>query len=112
MLGEIQKATSASVLATEHSGKTVEDGVKQSARARESIRVLAQAIMAASQAAQQIASSSQEQLVGVSQVAVSMESIKQASVQNAAGIRQVEQTVGTVTDLGQKLKAVADRRRA
>ena len=104
MLGEIQKATSASVLATEHSGKTVEDGVKQSARARESIRILAQAIMAASQAAQQIASSSQEQLVGVSQVAMAIENIKQASGQNADGIRQVEGATHNLNEFGVKLR--------
>lgn len=104
MLGEIQKATSASVLATEQGNKTVEEGVKQSARAREAIGILAQNILAASQAAQQIASSSQEQLVGVSQVATAIENIKQASGQNADGIRQVESATHKLNEFGLKLR--------
>jgi methyl-accepting chemotaxis protein len=112
ILGEIQKATAAAVLATEQGAKVVEAGVVESEQAGDAIRILAENIETAAAAAAQITASCQEQLVGVSQVATSMESIKQASVQNAAGVRQVEQTVGTVTELGQKLKIVAERRRA
>jgi methyl-accepting chemotaxis protein len=109
LLGEIQKATSASVLATEQGTKTVEDGVRQSARARESIGVLAQSISVAAQAAQQIASSSQEQLVGVSQVATAIENIKQASAQNADGIRQVESATHKLNEFGLGLRQLLTR---
>jgi methyl-accepting chemotaxis protein len=103
ILGEIQKATSAAVLATEQGGKTVEAGVKQSERAGESIRVLAESIGESARAAVQIAASNQQQLVGVTQVAEAMEAIKQASSQNAAGIRQAEAAVKNLHELGARL---------
>jgi methyl-accepting chemotaxis protein len=109
ILGEIQKATSAAVLATEQGGKAVEAGVSQSERAGESIRLLEQSIVDAAQAAVQIAASSQQQLVGVTQVAEAMEAIKQASAQNATGIQQTEATVKTVNELGQQLQALVQR---
>ncbi|MEO6666724.1 MAG: methyl-accepting chemotaxis protein, partial [Nitrospiria bacterium] len=79
ILSDIQKATSAAVMATEQGSKAVEAGVKQSAEAGETIRVLAESIVEAAQAATQIAASSQQQLVGMDQVALAMENIKQAS---------------------------------
>ncbi len=103
ILGEIQKATGAAVLATEQCAKSVEAGVKQSERAGESIRVLAGSVADAAQAAVQIAASSQQQLVGVNQVAEAMASIKQASAQNAAGIRQAEAAVRSLHELGVRL---------
>ena len=103
ILGEIQKATGAAVLSTEQGAKAVDSGVKQSERAREAIRVLAQSVTLAAQAAVQIAASSQQQLVGVNQVVEAMESIKQASAQNAAGIRQTEGAVKALHELGARL---------
>jgi len=109
ILGEIQKATEAAVLATEQGSKAVDRGVKQSAEAGDSIRILAESIDAAAQAAVQIAASSQQQLAGVSQVTVAMDSIKQASAQNASGVKQVEVAARNVTELGQKLRNVIQK---
>ena len=103
ILGDIQKATSAAVLATEQGNKAVEAGMKQSAETGESIRLLTESIMEAAQAATQIAASSQQQMVGMDQVALAMENIKQASVQNVAGARQAETAAHNLNDLGQKL---------
>ncbi len=103
ILGDIQKATSAAVLATEQGSKAVEIGVKRSEEAVESIRMLADSVSEAAQAATQIAASSQQQMVGMDQVALAMESIKQASVQNVAGTRQAEITARRVHELGQRL---------
>jgi len=104
ILSDIQKATSAAVMATEQGSKAVEAGVKQSTEAGESIRVLADSITEAEQAATQIAASSQQQLVGMDQVALAMENIKQASVQNVAGTKQAETAAQSLNELGQKLK--------
>ena len=103
ILGDIQKATSAAVLATEQGGKAVEAGVKQSAEAAESIRQLADSVTEAAQAATQIAASSQQQMVGMDQVALAMENIKQASVQNVAGTKQAEAAAHNLHELGQRL---------
>jgi len=104
ILSEIQKATSAAVMATEQGSKAVATGVKQSAEVDEAIRALADTIAEAAQAATQIAASSQQQLVGTDQVALAMESIRQASTQNVAGTKQAETAAYNLADLGQKLK--------
>jgi methyl-accepting chemotaxis protein len=106
ILGDIQKATSAAVLATEQGSKAVGAGVKQSSEAGESIRLLADSVTEAAQAATQIAASSQQQMVGMDQVALAMENIKQASLQNVAGTRQAEAAARSLHELGQKLSAM------
>ncbi|MDA8388700.1 MAG: PAS domain-containing methyl-accepting chemotaxis protein [Nitrospiraceae bacterium] len=112
ILGEIQKATSAAVLATEQGSKAVEAGVKQSYQAGESIRVLAESITEAAQAASQIVASSQQQLVGMDQIVSAMNNIKTASEQNVAGTRQTETAAQNINALGQKLKLLVDQYKA
>ena len=107
ILGDIQKATSAAVLATEQGNKAVEAGVKQTGETGESIRLLAESINEAAQAATQIAASSQQQMVGMDQVVMAMENIKQASTQNVAGTRQAEVAAQGLHELGQKLRQLA-----
>ncbi|MBM3890405.1 MAG: chemotaxis protein, partial [Verrucomicrobia bacterium] len=63
----------------------------------------------AAQAATQIAASSQQQLIGMDQVAAAMESIKTASVQNVESARQLEAAARNVNDLGQRLKQLVQR---
>jgi methyl-accepting chemotaxis protein len=109
ILGDIQKATGAAVMATDLSGKAVDAGVQQSDAAGEAIRLLAESIVEAAQAALQIAASSQQQLVGMDQVALAMENIKQASTQNMAGTRQAEAAAQNLHELGLKLKQLVER---
>jgi len=109
ILNDIQKATSAAVLATEQGSKAVDAGMKQSTEAGESIRVLTETISEAAQAATQIAASSQQQLVGTDQVALAMENIKQASTQNVAGAKQAETATHNLHELGQRLKQLVEQ---
>ncbi len=109
LLNDIQKATSTAVMATEQGSKAVETGVKQSAEAGESIRTLAENIGQAAQAATQIAASSQQQLVGMDQVALAMENIKQASSQNLASTKQAEISAQGLHELGQRLKQLMEQ---
>jgi methyl-accepting chemotaxis protein len=109
ILNDIQKATSAAVLATEQGSKTVEEGVRQSAQSGESIRALATSITEAAQAATQIAASSQQQLIGMEQVIAAMNSIKLASEQNVSGTKQTENAAHNIHELGQKLKQLVAR---
>lgn len=104
ILNDIQKATSAAVMATEQGAKAVEAGVRQSVQAGESILALTNSVTEASQAATQIAASSQQQLTGVDQVAAAMESIKQASGQNVESAKQMEKAAHNLNELGQRLK--------
>ena len=109
ILGDIQKATGAAVMATEQGSKVVEAGVRQSASAGETIGLLADGVAEAAQAATQIAASSQQQLVGMDQVALAMENIRQASTQNMASTRQAEASAHSLHELGQKLKQLIER---
>lgn len=104
ILGEIQKATTAAVLATGQGSQAVEAGSRQTELASEAIQALAGGVNEAAQAATQIAASSQQQMVGLDQVAGAMESIKQASTQNMASARQLESAARDLNDLGQRLK--------
>ncbi len=108
ILGEIQKSTSAAVLATEQGHKAVDTGVKQSNEAGTSIRLLGESITEAAQAATQIAASSQQQMIGMDQVALAMENIKQASMQNVSGTRQAEAAAQNLHELGRRLSAMIE----
>jgi methyl-accepting chemotaxis protein len=103
ILGDIQKATSAAVMATEQGSKAVEAGMKLSGEVGESIRVLADSIEESARAATQIAASAQQQLVGMDQVTLAMQNIEQASVQNVASTKQTESAVQNLHELGLRL---------
>ena len=109
ILGDVQKATSAAVLATEQANRAVESGVKLSGEAGESIRVLADSIAEAAGAATQIAVSSQQQLVGMDQAVLAIQNIREASTQNVASTRQTESAAQKLHELGVKLKGLVDQ---
>ena len=109
ILGDVQKATSAAVMATEQGGKVVELGVRQSGEVNDAIRQLSDSIAEAAQASTQIAASSQQQVVGMEQVAQAMESIKTASAQNVSSTKQAEVAARQLHDLGQRLKELVEQ---
>lgn len=104
LLGDIQKATAAAVMATEQGTKVVEEGVAQSGQAGEAIVRLSESIDTAAQASIQIAASSQQQLIGVDQVAIAMDNVRQASLQNLDSVHQLEIAARDLNELGMKLK--------
>jgi methyl-accepting chemotaxis protein len=109
ILLDVQKGTSAAVMATEQGNKAVEIGVKQSQEAGESIRVLTDSVAEAAQTAIQIAASNQQQMAGISQVTSAMENIKQGSAQTAASTKQAEMAARNLYDLAQKIKQLMER---
>ena len=108
ILSDIQKAMHTTVMATEQGSKAVESAVKQSSSTGEAIRGLSDSISEAAQAATQIAASSQQQLVGMDQVAMAMENIKQASTQNVAATKQAEQAARSLNELGHRLRSLIE----
>jgi len=112
ILGVIQKATTSAVLATEQGSKAVEAGVKQSSAAGEAIRLLAASIEESSNATLQIVTSTQEQAIGMDQIAIAIQSINQASTQNVEGSRQIEAAARGLYELNQKLQQLVSRYRA
>ena len=109
ILTEIQKATAATALAAEQGSRTVEAGFKRSTEAKDAIRQLTDSIAAASHAATQIAASSQQQTIGMEQVALAMGNIRQASQQNASSTKQAEAAARSLYELGQKLKQIVEQ---
>jgi methyl-accepting chemotaxis protein len=109
ILNDVQKATSAAVLATEQGNKMVEAGVKQSVQAGEAIRVLAESSNEAVQATTQIVASSQQQLVGMDQIGTAMQNINQAGMETAASMTQAEDSVKNLHEVGQKLKELVEQ---
>lgn len=111
ILTEIQRATSSAVMVTEQGSKAVEAGVRQAGDAGQSIQTLSSGMVESAQAATQIAASSQQQLVGVDQVASAMESIKQASTQNVTSAKQLESAAHNLKELGHRLKLTVEKYR-
>ena len=106
ILNDVQKATSGAVMAAEQGSKAVAAGAKQSTDAGEAIRMLAESIAEAAQAAAQIAASSEQQLGGMDQVALAIGNIQRASTQNMASVREVEQAAQNLNELTRRLEAL------
>ena len=106
ILNEIHQATQAAVMAAEQGVKTSETGETLARQAGESIRFLAESLTESAQAAQQILASTQQQVVGMDQTALAMQNIKQASAQNMAATRQVEESAHNLNELAQRLTAL------
>ena len=104
LLGDIQKATTTAVIATEQGSKAVAHGEQQTAAAGESIEAMASSTDEAAQAALQITASEQQQLVGLDQVGAAMKSIQQASSQNMLGLKQMEAASRDLNELAAHLE--------
>ncbi|WP_324767296.1 methyl-accepting chemotaxis protein [Pokkaliibacter plantistimulans] len=104
ILNDVQKALNQAVLQAEQSSKAVDSGHRQAQSGAVAINTLAYSIEESSGAALQIAASSQQQMVGMDQMVVAMESIKQASQENVEGTKQTESAARNLHQLGQKMK--------
>jgi methyl-accepting chemotaxis protein len=106
ILGEIQRATQAAVLATEQGVKASDASEALARRTGDSIEVLNESLSEAAQSAQQIQVTAQEQVAGVDQVALAMDNVKQVSTQNIAATRQMEQAARDLNTLAQGFRAL------
>ena len=106
ILFDVQKAISSAVMATELGSRAVEEGVRLSTQAGEAIDVLAQSVTESTNAAIQIAASSQEQLVGMDQVVSAMENIREATLQMASSTKQTEKSAHDLHNLGSRLQEI------
>ncbi|MFH0822310.1 MAG: methyl-accepting chemotaxis protein [Pseudomonadota bacterium] len=112
ILDETRKWVSAVVMATEQGTKAVDAGVEQSVSAGESIRSLADGVTASSQAASIIHSSSEQQVVGLDQIAEAMRNIDQAMRSVSESASQLEQSARSLEELGGSLKEMVQRYRS
>ncbi len=109
ILNEIQRATNAAVMATEEGTKGVDTGVDLTGQAGQTIQQLAANISDSANAAQQIVASAQQQTTGMEQIALAIENINQATVQNLASIRQAESSAQDLADVAQQLETLVAR---
>lgn len=109
LLNDIQKATNAAVMATEQGSKAVEAGEKQAAASGESIRLLTESISESANASVQITATSQQQMIGMDQVALAMENISEASTLSVTSTKQAEISAQALNELGQKLKLLVEQ---
>lgn len=109
ILSEIQKATSGAVMAIERGTKAVASGLEVGQRTEEAIVRLSQGVEEASDSALQIASSSQEQLVGMEQLVLAVQNIREASSQNTEAARQLEAAVRDLDRLSRALAEMASQ---
>jgi methyl-accepting chemotaxis protein len=87
ILSEIQRAANTAVMVTEEGSKGAQQGMKLADSAGDSIRDLAAIIEEAARVAIQIAASTHQQNNAMDQLVVAMKSIKAASTQTSASIK-------------------------
>lgn len=109
ILGEIQRAMNKAVMLAEQSSKAVESGYDQAQTSGDVIQTLGSRIEENSEIATQIVTSSQQQNIGMDQIAQAMENIRQASQDNVSGAHQVDEAAKSLNQLGQKLQSLAAR---
>ncbi len=109
ILSDIQKATNATVMATEEGTKGVDEGVQLAAQAGESIEQLGAVISESAQAATQVVAGGRQQATGVEQVALAMQSINQATTQSLLNTRQSEKVAQDLNNLAQHLTEIIEQ---
>jgi methyl-accepting chemotaxis protein len=106
ILNEVQRATQAAVMAADQGVKAWETGESVARRAGEAIRVLNDAQIESAQAAQQTQVVAHQQAVGMDQISAAMANIQQASSQNMASTRQVDEAARDLNELAGRLSVL------
>jgi methyl-accepting chemotaxis protein len=104
ILGDIQKLTTAAVLATEQGNKAVGSAVDLVRDAGSRIDQLAGTIATAAVTAQQIVETAQQQVTGVGQISQATHAIRQAATQTVEGTRQTERAARDLNELSVRLR--------
>ena len=105
ILGDIQKATDAAVLATEQGTIAVENGSQLATTAGDRFNELADAV---EESARLIATVSRQQGEGIEQISIAMDEINKNSVESAAGMQTIEQGTGQLSGLATNIQEVLD----
>ena len=109
ILVEIQKSSNTAVMVTEEGTKRAEAGVQLTQKTGQAIQGIRDRIQHAAQAADQIAVSTNEQLTGMDQIVVAMESINQAAAQADTGTRQTEEAAQNLSQLANVLQDMMEK---
>lgn len=110
LLSDIQRSTSAAVMATEQGTKQTAAAVRQVNQAGEVIAQLATVVEEAAQAAAQIVASSGQQALGMDQIRQAIANIHDATQQNLTATRQSETAAQNLNELGTQLVGMVGAR--
>lgn len=106
LVGEIQKATNTTVMATEEGGRTVDQGMMIAQNTSAAFAEVAESIDSASKSSQQISLNVRQQAVAVKQVVEAMKSIHTGARESATGISQIKSGVQVLNEAAQQLKVM------
>ncbi|MEO5818374.1 MAG: methyl-accepting chemotaxis protein [Gemmatimonadaceae bacterium] len=110
LLGEIQRSTSAAVMATEQGTKQTAAAVRQVGAAGDIIAQLATVVDEAAQAAAQIVASAGQQALGMDQIRQAIANIHDATQQNLTATHQSETAAQNLNELGTQLVGMVGAR--
>lgn len=111
ILGEIQRGINSSVMLTEEAVKRVTAGKDRIDASHVAIEELGARVQDSVQTFQQIVASTGQQQIGIEQVTIALQNIRQASQQTAASTRQLDQAAGDLTGLSRTLVSLTERYR-
>ncbi|RPJ50818.1 MAG: methyl-accepting chemotaxis protein, partial [Chloroflexi bacterium] len=109
ILQDIQKATNATVMATEEGAKVVEQGVRLAGQTQAVLAQLSGVIDESAQRASQVMAGGRQQTSGVEQIALAMQNINSAMIQSLASTRQAEKAAQELNDLAQRLNSMVQQ---
>lgn len=111
LLGEIQRGINSSVMLTEEAVKRVGAGRERTRTTQATIDEMGGRIQESIQTFQQIVASIGQQQIGIEQVTLALQNIRQASQQTAASTRQLDQAAGNLAGLSGQLLGLVERYR-
>ena len=111
ILNEIQGAANTSVMVAEEASKRVDRGKEIVVVLRERMENLSEAVATVGRSAKQIASSSNQQSIGMEQVALAMENINQVAAESVTSVKDIEDAARGLSDLGARLADLTGRYR-
>jgi hypothetical protein len=107
LVADVQKATNATVMATEEGTKTVEKTIDLAHTTATSFSSVAESMHGVSTNAQQISLNVKQQAEAIRQVIVAMNELKTGAREGAAGISQTKDGIKSLNEAALKLKAMA-----
>ncbi len=108
ILSEIQAATNAAVLSTEHGTHTVSQASDVTSRAGEVIKTLAQTLADSTQMATQISASANQQAAGVRQLNEGIRDIDTVTKQSLSAVQQIEESARNLNGLSNELASLTE----
>ncbi len=106
LVGEIQKATNATVMITDEGSKTMTKGVEMAEKSVVVLHEIAEAMETGLERTQQISLNAKQQSLAISQVVAAMNAINAGARENEVGLAQVNAGIRSLDDAAAKLRAI------